>query len=281
MLLLSGHAPAGSRATSCGGVQQANQPFLPDSQAPLATGDSLLLSQVPPPTGRLLLGQAVDMQQLQQQPQQPQRTSSTSRLQRMVPALGDKWDQFKRHIGKPPAPQWRRSRSTSRPPAQMRRKSRQPEVLPALPPEGALLPIPQEHPPNAAADLVMPDGACTDRPLGSRIELWPQCFCGAEGGSTWDVEALARNVPDEVARQIGLDVPRTQPDRLGPADCEALRRILLAYAATDPVVGYCQGLNNVAAVFVMLRFDEVTALRGLCTLYRAVLVTMRPDSEVT
>lgn len=151
----------------------------------------------------------------------------------------------------------------------MRQKPRHSEAPPAPPREGAPPPVPQQQPPRAAVDLAMPDGACTDRPLGSRVQLWPQWFHGVEGGGSWDVETLAHSVPDEVVRQIGLDVPRTQPDRLGPADREALRRILLAYAAKDPVVGYCQGLNNVAAVFVILRFDEATALRGLYTLLQS------------
>jgi len=156
----------------------------------------------------------------------------------------------------------------------MRRKSHQPETAlaaapPAPPPEGEPPLAPQQQPPRVAAALAMPDGACTNRPLGSRVQLWPQWFRSAEGGSTWDIETLAHSAPNEVVRQIGLDVPRTRPDQLGPADREALRRILLAYSAKDPEVGYCQGLNSVAAVFVILRFDEATALRGLCTLLQS------------
>jgi len=100
-------------------------------------------------------------------------------------------------------------------------------------------------------------------PLKHRLELWPQWFVALQVD---DIDGLQQDVDEDVARLIDLDVPRTLPQWLNGAEEDSLRRILRAHAAVNPGLGYCQGMNNIAAVFVMLGFDEVTALRGLCTL---------------
>mmetsp|Transcript_66631 Transcript_66631/g.104138 ORF Transcript_66631/g.104138 Transcript_66631/m.104138 type:complete len:427 (+) Transcript_66631:78-1358(+) len=82
------------------------------------------------------------------------------------------------------------------------------------------------------------------------------------------VEELQASVPENVSHQIDLDVPRTQPNVLGDADRVYLRRVLRAYAAQNPMIGYCQGMSSLASVFVMLGFDEATALNGLLFLTR-------------
>lgn len=100
-------------------------------------------------------------------------------------------------------------------------------------------------------------------PLKHRLTLWPQWFVELD---IQDIEGLQQNIPEDVARLIDLDVPRTLPQWLHGHEEDSLRRILRAHAAINPALGYCQGINNIAAVFVVLGFDEVTALRGLCTL---------------
>jgi len=71
------------------------------------------------------------------------------------------------------------------------------------------------------------------------------------------------SVPAATAHQIDLDVPRTRAQWMNASQRASLRRILRAYAVHDPVVGYCQGMSDIAAVFVILGFDESASLHGL------------------
>jgi len=103
-------------------------------------------------------------------------------------------------------------------------------------------------------------------PLKHRLVLWPRWFTERDA---LDVETLQRKVPEAVRAQIELDVPRTQPRWLGDADRAALRRVLSACAVQRPELGYCQGMNNIAAVLIILGFDECTALQGLLSLLRS------------
>ena len=63
-----------------------------------------------------------------------------------------------------------------------------------------------------------------------------------------------------MADQIQRDLPRTFPahPRLTPAFLGRLRDVLLAYAARNPEVAHCQGMNFVAAV-VFFVDDDVDA----------------------
>jgi hypothetical protein len=107
-------------------------------------------------------------------------------------------------------------------------------------------------------------------PLKHRRKLWAARFdsgafpradpAGAEAPGDFDV--------GDFDAQIALDVPRTRPESLGQAERAALRRILSAFATQDPSTGYCQGMNNIAAVFVIVGFDEAEAVQGLSSLLR-------------
>lgn len=96
-------------------------------------------------------------------------------------------------------------------------------------------------------------------PLKHRHTLWPRWF--AAPGNV-DVERLQEEVSPRAAGQIEADIERTRPQQFGPSERRCLRRVLRAYAAANPSVGYCQGMNDIAAVFILLGFDEATALRG-------------------
>lgn len=120
---------------------------------------------------------------------------------------------------------------------------------------------PQELPIDELRSLVQ-----IGMPLKHRLRLWPQWFTVSEVGN---LENLEQSVTEDVAAQIRLDVPRTQPRCLTSAGKVTLQRVLCAYASLDPVVGYCQGLNNIAAVFIMLGFDDCAALCGLSTLVQS------------
>lgn len=101
-------------------------------------------------------------------------------------------------------------------------------------------------------------------PLKHRLQLWSHWFALKEDVGV--VEETQRGVHPEVASQIELDVLRTGTQWLGIAECFKLRRILRAFATLNPTIGYCQGLNNITAVLIVLGFDEAVALRGLCSI---------------
>lgn len=79
----------------------------------------------------------------------------------------------------------------------------------------------------------------------------------ATGGSSAAAAVAAKSA---VGRQVDLDLPRTFPGNARVERClPALRRVLLAFAAHAPEVGYCQSMNFIAAlllVAVVLADDE-------------------------
>jgi hypothetical protein len=64
-----------------------------------------------------------------------------------------------------------------------------------------------------------------------------------------------------VIEQIDLDLPRTGDDPLVRARLGRIRAVLLRYAAEDPKIGYCQGMNFVAAAFTAASKSQSEAYR--------------------
>ncbi|CAI8587145.1 unnamed protein product [Vicia faba] len=76
-------------------------------------------------------------------------------------------------------------------------------------------------------------------------------------------------------RQIDHDLPRTFPGHAWldtPEGHAALRRVLVAYSFRDSEVGYCQGLNYVAALLLLVMKTEEDAFWMLAVLLENVLV---------
>lgn len=72
---------------------------------------------------------------------------------------------------------------------------------------------------------------------------------------------LENKVLDPSEKQIELDLLRTLPnnrhfENLESEGIERLRRVLLAYSLHNPSVGYCQGLNRLAAVALLFLPEE-------------------------
>lgn len=73
--------------------------------------------------------------------------------------------------------------------------------------------------------------------------------------------SLTHTTPDHNNTQIERDVDRTFPRHIifiennGSGQC-ALRRILHAYAALDPEVGYCQGMGFIAGLLLTYMIEE-------------------------
>mmetsp|Transcript_81854 Transcript_81854/g.171209 ORF Transcript_81854/g.171209 Transcript_81854/m.171209 type:complete len:428 (+) Transcript_81854:357-1640(+) len=125
-----------------------------------------------------------------------------------------------------------------------------------------------------------------DIPLKYRHALWPKWFI--ELPQSTDIDSLQGEVSLEVAAQIEADITRTRPQQIGPLERRSLRRVLRALSALNPSVGYCQGMNNIAVVFLLLGFDEFTSLRGCFTLLQKCcpnyhstdLAGLRQDAQV-
>lgn len=200
-------------------------------------------------------------------------SSSASGLQKLGPAIGDRWDQFRRQIGRASGHRRHTSRSSSRPPfssSWASSKDRTEETVDASR-DGKVCESQAAHntghkeeeegtdTPVANVDSRMPK----ELPLKQRLVSWPKWFTVSE---VQELEILQQWVSQDVASQIDKDVPRTQPRWLGVDERRVLKRVLSAYAVMNPTVGYCQGMNNIVAVFIMLGFDEVAALHGFSSL---------------
>lgn len=109
--------------------------------------------------------------------------------------------------------------------------------------------------------------ACTGPPE-LRKELWMSALHRADGPAGKASAAfralLDAGVPATVADAIAKDIRRTFPGT--PLDTKALERVLRAYAALDPAVGYCQGLNFLAGLLLLHVPDERASFGLLVTL---------------
>ncbi|GIY41206.1 TBC1 domain family member 2B [Caerostris darwini] len=86
---------------------------------------------------------------------------------------------------------------------------------------------------------------------------------------------------DPSSKQIELDLLRTLPnnchyENLDSDGIPKLRRVLLAYSRHNPVVGYCQGLNRLAAI-ALLFMDEEDAFWCLVAIIKFIM----PDGYYT
>ncbi|CAE7239136.1 unnamed protein product [Symbiodinium natans] len=99
-------------------------------------------------------------------------------------------------------------------------------------------------------------------PWQYRLALWPAWLHVAEEGSD-PLDDGMLCTEETCKRQIEKDVPRTRPADLNESQRAALGRVLRAFAVLRPQVGYCQGLNFVAAVALLVGFTEKQALGGL------------------
>lgn len=99
---------------------------------------------------------------------------------------------------------------------------------------------------------------------------WP-CWCEPEPKICTEDEAeLIRdwlaNVPEDAVTSIHKDVPRTLPGQLGDVAEHRLQRLLFLAAGSRPEVGYCQGMNYIAAIFVLQEYPEAKAIHSLTKL---------------
>ncbi|WVW85860.1 hypothetical protein I302_107898 [Kwoniella bestiolae CBS 10118] len=133
-------------------------------------------------------------------------------------------------------------------------------------------------------------------PLKYRSDVWAECS-GAKDlmvpGEYAEILAVHKDDLSPVHADIEKDVSRTFPGNVffggdGPGVAK-LRRILTAYSWHNPAVGYCQGMNMLAATLLLTHTDEEQAYWVLTSLidrllpaqfYSASLLASRADQVV-
>ena len=80
-----------------------------------------------------------------------------------------------------------------------------------------------------------------------------------------NINVLSTTLTPQIQRVIQCDVERTWTYHPGFTK-EQLRNVLFAFAVIHPDITYCQGLNFLAAIFIILMQDEEKALWMLCIL---------------
>lgn len=141
---------------------------------------------------------------------------------------------------------------------------RDPKALPALVRHG----VPQELRAKVWMHC-LGIGAQSNSPstMSGTGKLIDQQFPGADNLS---VVELAAALPAGVADVIDADVMRTFPSHdlfQQSGGAERLRRILLTHAANDAEMGYCQSLNFLASMFIIVFPDDAAVLEGIGRLF--------------
>ncbi|XP_042900319.1 growth hormone-regulated TBC protein 1 isoform X1 [Parasteatoda tepidariorum] len=73
---------------------------------------------------------------------------------------------------------------------------------------------------------------------------------------------LRSPMKQEIIETIDLDIPRTFPDNIyfkgasPDSKRESLKNVLLAFAHHNPLIGYCQGLNFIAGIMLLVTDNE-------------------------
>ena len=68
---------------------------------------------------------------------------------------------------------------------------------------------------------------------------------------------------------IVIDVPRTFPDikSFDEEQQQRLKRVLNAYAGSNPEIGYCQGMNYVAGLLLLVSDNEALEKKKKSIIY--------------
>jgi hypothetical protein len=96
-------------------------------------------------------------------------------------------------------------------------------------------------------------------PMKFRHELWLKWLRCAELArahpptylATLRARAAAAG-ETEATRQVDLDVNRTLPTLLSPSHLERLREVLILYSHHNPALGYCQSMNFLCGILLLL-----------------------------
>ena len=115
-------------------------------------------------------------------------------------------------------------------------------------------------------------------PVSYRAKIWAECS-GATNlrvpGYYRDLVSNSDSVDKETAQQIQMDIPRTLTDniffRAGRPGARKLQEVLLAYACRNCDIGYCQGMNLIAANLLLVMPTAEDAFWILASLIENIL----------
>ncbi|NWX64967.1 TBD2A protein, partial [Promerops cafer] len=134
-------------------------------------------------------------------------------------------------------------------------------------------------------------------PVEHRQRVWRWMVsrrCSPVPGHYQRLLEQSRSTEHPACRQIELDLPRTLTNNKhfsSPTSqlIPRLRRVLLAFSWHNPAIGYCQGLNRLAAVALLVLEDEESAFWCLVYIveilmpadyYSDTLITSQVDQRV-
>ncbi|NWY42623.1 TBD2A protein, partial [Sylvia atricapilla] len=134
-------------------------------------------------------------------------------------------------------------------------------------------------------------------PVEHRQRVWRWMVsqhCSPVPGHYQRLLEQSRSTEHPACRQIELDLPRTLTNNKhfsSPTSqvIPKLRRVLLAFSWHNPAIGYCQGLNRLAAVALLVLEDEESAFWCLVYIvenlmpadyYSDTLITSQVDQRV-
>ena len=113
-------------------------------------------------------------------------------------------------------------------------------------------------------------------PLALRPKVWAECSGALSSKVPGHYEEMIRSPPkDEVIiQQIAMDIPRTLTDNIYFRQGDGMAKlseVLLAYSQRNPEVGYCQGMNLIAANLLLVMPTAEDAFWMLATLVEKIL----------
>ncbi|XP_061198716.1 TBC1 domain family member 2A isoform X3 [Neopsephotus bourkii] len=134
-------------------------------------------------------------------------------------------------------------------------------------------------------------------PVEHRQRVWRWIVsrhCGRQPDHYQRLLRQSKSTEHPACRQIELDLPRTLTNNKhfsSPTSqlIPKLRRVLLAFSWHNPAIGYCQGLNRLAAVALLVLEDEESAFWCLVHIvenlmpadyYSDTLITSQVDQRV-
>ncbi|KAG4305353.1 hypothetical protein PORY_001523 [Pneumocystis oryctolagi] len=115
-------------------------------------------------------------------------------------------------------------------------------------------------------------------PIIYRPKVWKECS-GAyqlqQPGYYNDLLAAGKDVDPMVVAQIDMDIYRTMPNNVffggkGPGVLK-LRNVLLAFSRHNTQIGYCQGMNVIAATLLLIHATEEDAFYVLVSIVENIL----------
>lgn len=113
-------------------------------------------------------------------------------------------------------------------------------------------------------------------PVAYRWKVWAECSSATALRVPGYYEDILQNGQDDplVISQIAMDINRTLTDNIfyreGPG-VQKLKQVLVAYSRRHPAVGYCQGMNMIAASLLLIMPSEEDAFWVLCSIVEKIL----------